>query len=131
MASDDLEFRGLPYGGGVQTQEGQAFAAAADDGPPDTEVLSGDATADPEQAFVNLAADAGGDELDAELLAPTDFPDRPLTHGAPFGPGSNFVRLPHETEQGFMHRIATSVLERSGEMPDDLKIWALRVQAGL
>ena len=43
---------------------------------------------------------------DEALFAPTHRPDEPLTQGAPFGPGSNFVPLPYEDEWAFRRRIA-------------------------
>ena len=43
---------------------------------------------------------------DDVLFGPSDRPNEPLTHGAPFGPGSNFVPLPYEDEYAFRRRIA-------------------------
>jgi hypothetical protein len=43
---------------------------------------------------------------DDVLFAPSHRPDEPLTQGAPFGPGSNFVPLPYEDEWAFRRRIA-------------------------
>jgi len=43
---------------------------------------------------------------DEALFAPSHRPDEPLTQGAPFGPGSNFVPLPYEDEWAFRRRIA-------------------------
>lgn len=43
---------------------------------------------------------------DNALFAPSDRPHEPITHGAPFGEGANFVQLPYEDEYAFRRRIA-------------------------
>lgn len=43
---------------------------------------------------------------DEAVFAPTERPDEPITHGAPFGAGASFVMLPYEDERAFMLRIA-------------------------
>ncbi len=50
---------------------------------------------------------------DEALFAPTDRAAEPITHGAPFGPGANFVMLPYENERAFLLRVADQ-LESSG-----------------
>jgi hypothetical protein len=75
--------------------------------------------------------DTGGEpdpDVDAALFAPTDFPDRPLTHGMSFGPGANVSPNPDETEDQFMHRFAIRTLEV--DAPEENKIWAARRLAG-
>jgi hypothetical protein len=66
----------------------------------------------PAQPEPELQEDASGGYDDA-LFAPTDRPDEPITHGAPFGAGANFVALPYEDEFAFRRRVADE-LESSG-----------------
>lgn len=109
----ELEFRTqgteLPKGAREQLDEAMEFAAEA-------------------PGFLDVLPDTA-DEFDAVMLAGTDFPERPLTHGAPFGPGANAVPLPRESEQAFLRRIAMQMLEAGA--PEDAKLWAARVIAGL
>ncbi len=46
------------------------------------------------------------DGYDEVIMSPTSRPDEPITAGAPFGPGPNFVRLPSEDDRTFMLRVA-------------------------
>jgi hypothetical protein len=123
MASEpDFAVQGtdLPKGAGKQLQEGYAQAAS----------VEAFRTAPVNQGVVpTIYSDSGGDEYDQELLAPTNFPDRPLTHGAEFGPGADFLPSPRENDSDFMVRIATRMLQQS-YLPDDAKVWAARVLAG-
>ncbi len=82
-------------------------------------VLAG-AGAQPDQTDVS-----GG--YDEALFAPTDRPDEPITHGAPFGPGANFTVLPYENQRGFLLRVA-SQLEGSGT--PGLKPYLDKLRAG-
>jgi len=58
------------------------------------------------------------DGYDAVLFGPSQRPDEPITEGAPFGPGSNFVPSPFEDDRAFMLRVADEI-ERSpgGQVP--------------
>lgn len=47
--------------------------------------------------------------FDAALLSPTTRPQEPLTHGASFGPGSNFVQAPSEDDRTFQLRVADTL----------------------
>lgn len=46
------------------------------------------------------------DGFDSALFGPTNRPNEPITEGAPFGPGSNYVRRPYEDDRSFMLRVA-------------------------
>lgn len=49
------------------------------------------------------------DGFDEALLAPTGRPDEPITMGAPFGPGTNFLKRPDEDDRGFALRVANEL----------------------
>jgi len=70
--------------------------------------------------------DASGG-YDEALFAPSDRPDEPITHGAPFGPGANFVALPYEDEYAFRRRVADE-LESSG--PASLGPYIAKLRTG-
>lgn len=53
------------------------------------------------------------DGYDDALFGPTMRPTEPLTHGAPFGPGANFVPRPDEDNRSFSLRVADE-LEATG-----------------
>jgi hypothetical protein len=50
---------------------------------------------------------------DTALFAGTDRPTEPVTSGAAFGPGPNYVPQPYESDRAFALRVA-SQLEQSG-----------------
>lgn len=50
---------------------------------------------------------------DEALFGPTMRPSEPLTTGAPFGPGANFIPRPDEDDRSFTLRVADT-LEASG-----------------
>ena len=134
--ADELEFRTqgteLPYGARKELARQTAFAeAAAPPSPPaEPRPVAEAVPVEEEPPAMQLVSPAGADELDAFLFAPTDFPDRPLTDGAPFGPGRNELVLPQEDERAFLHRVARRMLEEPG-VPEDAKVWAARVIAGM
>lgn len=139
MAAEDLEFRvqgssELQKGDRKALAEGAAFAAAA----PQAKVIADEfVTTDPmtttgeEVMYGGPVGPEVGDDLDAEFLGPTRYPNRPLTNGAPFGPGADFVALPNESDQQFLGRVAERMLQGGRQVPDDAKVWALRVLAGM
>ena len=65
-------------------------------------------------------------ETDVALYGPTHRPSTPITQGAPFGPGADFVPRPFEDERDYTHRVARRVIEAGRAMPDDALSWALR-----
>jgi len=79
------------------------------------------------EAFGSVSA---SDPVDEVLFAPTDFPNRPITNGAAFGPGANFVRTPKLSDRAILNRAATRILENKDDVPDDALVWAMRVLAG-
>jgi hypothetical protein len=62
---------------------------------------------------------------DAALFGPTDRPQEPVTHGAPFGPGANFTQTPQEDSRTFMLRVAGQL---SGT--PELAAYVKRIQSG-
>lgn len=129
MADFRVQGTDLPKGSSQQLEEGYAFA-----GPPEAQETDA-ATYEPgeedllaEEAF--FTDEAATDELDEQLFSPTDHPERPLTHGAPFGPGADFVASPLTSEQDHMNRVAQRVLEAGRQVPDDALLWATRVLMG-
>lgn len=73
---------------------------------------------------------ADRDNVDPVLFSETDFPNRPVTHGAPFGPGDNAVYSPRESERTVLNRIATRIVEQRGSVPETALVWAVRTLAG-
>ncbi len=69
------------------------------------------------------------DPVDDVLFAPTDFANRPITHGAPYGPGANFVRTPKLSDRALLSRAAQRILEHKADVPDDALVWAMKVLA--
>jgi hypothetical protein len=62
------------------------------------------------------ASDLSGG-YDQALFAPTQRPDEPITHGAPFGPGANFVQAPSEDNRTFALRVAGQLASDPGLAP--------------
>lgn len=58
------------------------------------------------------------DGLDEYLFAPTERPNEPLTAGAPFGQGANFVPRPYETPRAFKLRVADTLSSSPGAGPE-------------
>lgn len=61
-------------------------------------------TASPQAA--QAAAQDLNDGYDNALFAPTQRPTEPITSGAPFGTGPNFVPRPFEDDRSFALRVA-------------------------
>jgi hypothetical protein len=67
---------------------------------------------DPDFEMEEDDEEAAGDltGFDDILFSGSDYPDEPLTEGAPFGPGSNSLRsVGPETDDEFMARAAVAV----------------------
>lgn len=45
-------------------------------------------------------------DFDKTLFSPTDHPGEPVTHGAPFGPGADFLNDGPEGDAAFLRRAA-------------------------
>lgn len=123
---DDLQYRasgvgGLPKGSRTALDEAADFAAAAPGAPEDT-------TQEP--IVASYAQGQDRDNLDAELFAPTDNPDRPLTHGAPTGPGANAVFAPRLSDRAMLARIGERMLANRDSLPESAVIWAVRAALG-
>jgi hypothetical protein len=90
------------------------------------------------EAGLDLAAAGGAatigdftdqpDEFDDFAFEPTWFPQRPLTHGASFGPGANTVATPPRNEDDMLDDIAAEMIRTGG--PESNQIWAARRLAG-
>lgn len=72
-------------------------------------------------------ADPAADEV---LFSPSDRPGEPITQGASFGEGADFLPLPHEEQDQYMSRVARRVIEAGPAMPDSGISWALRQLLG-
>lgn len=72
----------------------------------------------------------GSEDIDAELFAPTDFPNRPLTHGASFGPGATVSPRPRLSDRQLLARYAERIVEARDSVPEGSLVWAMRVLAG-
>ena len=68
------------------------------------------------------------DEFDDFALQPTWFPERPITHGLPFGPGANTVAVPPRDEDAVLNDIATETLRTGGS--ESMRVWSARRLAG-
>lgn len=122
----------LPKGAGQQLAEAAELARAFREGSePQMEpqapamVEVGSATEPMQPVYADV-----DDELDSELLGPTDFPGVPLSAGADYGAGSRFTRLSSESDDEFMGRIARQMLMAGRSVPEDARVWAARTLAG-
>ena len=68
------------------------------------------------------------DEFDDFALQPTWFPERPITHGLPFGPGANTVVSPPRDEDTVLNDLATETLRTGGS--ESMRVWSARRLAG-
>lgn len=129
MADEDLEFR---VGGSTELEYGDrgALAKATTVAGPPIELPEGfeETAATSGLAFESPDGGEPDPDVDAVLFGPTDFPERPITHGMAFGPGPNVSPNPDETEDQFMHRFAIRTLET--DVPEENKVWAARRLAG-
>ena len=75
-----------------------------------------------------LTGDLNGG-FDEYLFEATGRPDEPITTGAPFGAGANFVPRPAETPRRFMLRVADT-LERSPSAGPEVAKLVARIRAG-
>ena len=66
---------------------------------------------------------------EAFLFSPTDRPDEPATHGAPFGPGAAMTQYAYETTNEFVNR-ALATVEETGLTTPGLKEFFDRVRRG-
>ncbi len=63
------------------------------------------------------------------IFGPTDIPDEPPTAGMSYGPGGGEFRLPGESPDRFLDRMAAKIAALPEASPD-AKLWALRRLAG-
>ncbi len=111
----DAEFRqqgtDLPKGSADQLQEGIRLA--------DLGTFGVGSVA----AYPGGGAEPNLDPLMAEVFAPSDRPDVPVTEGMSFGPGANYSALPDESEDQFLNRVARRILS-TGSPSEFLQEWA-------
>lgn len=84
------------------------MADAADQGPPEFTPQT------PEEKF---------------LFGPTDRPNEPITHGAPFGPGASYAPSAYESDDALIQRVAQQIGTTPGAAPE-LRAFAARVARG-
>jgi hypothetical protein len=123
----------LPKGSATQLDEALDVAAAAPQ-----------AAAAPSQVAVDTSAsiDEGeipdlsqgveaSDPVDDEIFgADSVFPNRPLTHGLPIGPGPDFTTTPRMTDRAILTEAATRILQNRNDVPSGASLFAARVLAG-
>lgn len=63
------------------------------------------------------------------LFSPSDRPDEPATHGAPFGPGANFTRFSYESDNQFLARVATD-LQTDPNATQEVRNFVARITRG-
>jgi len=66
---------------------------------------------------------------EAFLFSPTDRPNEPASHGAPFGPGADYTPYEYESDQDFLARVAGEL-----DTPDasrEVRDFVRRVRQGL
>jgi len=115
----------LPKGSG---QELDAALEVASSGPGTQFAGEDERPVDLDRLAAGLESEAlRQDDYSAEFFAPSDFPDRPVTHGASFGPGANEVRTPRMSDRAYLARIATRIVERKDQVTDDALVFAMRV----
>lgn len=126
MAEPDYLQQGtdLPKGSASELEEGLDFAAAAPTAP------AFDVGAVDESEIPEFVGDVPAGEVDEEIFGPTDFPNRPLTHGVPIGPGQDFTVTPRTSDRAILARAATRMLEFKDDLPAEALIFATRVLAG-
>lgn len=107
----------LPQGSTSQLAEGLDIARDAEGNEVDVASYSGYAQ------FSEV-----DDEYDEFATQPSWFPERPITHGAPFGPGLNSVVTPPRDEDAVLDDLATEAIRTGGT--ESLRIWAVRRLAG-
>lgn len=116
----------LPKGSATQLDEAMDVAAAAPSAAGRFDASQVDQSEIPE-----ITGDTAVDETDDEVFAsPTLFPNRPLTHGVPIGPGQNFTVTPRMTERAIMYEAAKRILELRSDVPSGASIFAARVLEG-
>lgn len=114
----------LPKGSSTELDEGLDVAASAPEQPQfDTAQID-------ESELPEFTGESTPDETDEVLFGPSDFPNRPLTHGVPMGPGANFVVTPRMSDREILARAATSILESRNDLPSEAVLFAARVLAG-
>ncbi len=69
------------------------------------------------------------DGYDRVLFAPTDRPGEPITQGAPFGPGANWIPRPHEDDRSFLLRVASD-LENTPGASGPLRAYIDKIRLG-
>jgi hypothetical protein len=70
----------------------------------------------------------GGEEEDF-IFGPSERPDEPLTQGAPFGQGSDFLRMSYESDDQFTRRIASQIVAAPSS-PGEARGFARRLLEG-
>lgn len=86
-------------------------------------------SAQPPSEPVQLTDDLN-DGYDAVLFGPSQRPDEPITEGAPFGPGSNFVPRPFEDDRAFMLRVADEIERSPGGQTPSLAAYTEDIRRG-
>lgn len=70
-----------------------------------------------------------GNAAEAFMFSPTDRGQEPITAGAPFGDGSNYVRQSYESDDDLMQRVASSIAAKP-DAPAEVKEFLARVMRG-
>lgn len=127
MAEPEYRVQGtdLPKGSATQLDEAMDVAAAAPAAP------TFDSSQVDQSEIPEVVGEVAPDETDDEIFAaPTMFPNRPLTHGVPMGPGQNFAVTPRMTDRAILNEAAKRILELRDDIPSGASIFAGRVLAG-
>jgi hypothetical protein len=69
-----------------------------------------------------------GEEEDF-IFGPSGRPDEPITQGAPFGAGSDFLRSAYESDEAFTQRIASQIANAPSS-PGEARGFARRLLEG-
>lgn len=84
-----------------------------------------DALPDP-QMDPNVELNGG---LDKVLFGPSARPNEPVTHGAPFGDGANFIPRPNEDDHTFMLRVADEL--DASPLSKSLSTYTAKIRRGV
>lgn len=122
----------LPKGSATQLDEALDVAAAAPESAAAPSQVTVDTSGIDESELPDLEVGASAsDEVDDEIFGSDSvFPDRPLTHGLPIGPGANFTTTPRMSDRAILTEAASRILAHRGEIPSGASMFVARVLAG-
>lgn len=84
-----------------------------------------------ESEIPEFSGEVANDEIDDVIFGETTmFPNRPVTHGVPMGPGADFTIPPRMSDRAILTEAARRILELRSDVPFGAASFAARVLAG-